>query len=967
MNRQLLSIAIAAALLPAAAVCGQPVPTPLRGLDYDVEFFPGTEYDVSIPTPEELLGFRVGDRAAFPAEIERCLEAWDEASPRTRLVEYARTHEGRALYYLIISSPENIERLDEIQAGLARLADPRDLESTEADRLLATLPVTAWLAYSIHGDETSGSDGALAVAYHLTAGRSAELTELLDEVVVLIDPMMNPDGRQRFLQQIVEHRALAPNVDDQSLIHSGYWPWGRANHYLFDLNRDWVLGVNPETRGRIEAAARWHPLLFVDAHEMGALDTYLFSAGREPRNPNLPERRAHWQLVYARDQSEAFDRYNWKYYTGEWNEGWYPGYTDSWGELRGSVGILYEQARIAEAAVRQPEGTLTTYREATHHQAVSSLANLTTLKKNAAELLREFLAEKRRAVSATGPYADRTFAILPTANRARLDGFLDQMDLQGFEVYSLESELGGQSGVDQLGRRFSDRRLPAGTILIPNRQPQAHLLATMLEFDNPMPEEYLARERDSILRSGETTIYDVTAWNLTMLHGLPAVTLDGDLPSAAVRLTAATASPTESVATTAVAWAIDGDSDSAVVAAARLMERGIKVRVADREFELGGQSLSRGSLLVLPADNGFFEGVVATELTEVVRELGVAATPISSGLGDGDLPDIGGGHFTLLEPPRIAIATRGGISALEFGEIWHLLDQTVGIRHSHLDSDSFSFTDLRRYNVLILPNRWFGSLDERTLEGLLTWVEAGGTLIATSGSATELTSKKSKLSKVRRLPDVLDRLDDFELAVIRERMAQSSALPPSSEVWSHTVAEEVDYPWSSLSEAKRPSTEELERRDAWQRQFMPQGAIVAARVDQKHWLSFGTDSILPILYLAGFYGNAGVLMANSGVEAPIRFGVLSPDRGAGESRRVGWGPVPEGQALHLRMSGLLWPEAAMRIANSPYVTRERQGSGQVILFATSATFRGATKGTARVLLNAMIYGPGFGADQAIEP
>ena len=831
--RALQLVLLGTALL-AGGLAAQLEPTPVPGLDYDVDFFPGTSYDPSIPTVEQILGFRAGDRAAFPAEIERALEIWDEASPRARLVEYAKSYEGRSLYYLIVSSPKNISATDQIQEGLAQLADPRQLDESKVERLLNTLPVTAWLAYSIHGDETSGADGALAVAYHLIAADDPEITELLDDVVVLIDPMMNPDGRHRFLQMIAEHRGASPNLDEQSLLHSGYWPWGRENHYLFDLNRDWILGVNPETRGRIRAAAEWHPLLFVDAHEMGAQDTFLFSGARSPRNPNFPERRAHWQLVFAREQSEAFDRYNWKYYTGEWNEGWYPGYSDSWGEFRGAVGILYEQARIAEDAVRQPEGVLTTYREATHHQAVSSLANLRTLHRNSRQLLREFLAEKRRNVSPSGPYAGRTFAVLPTENGGRLLGFLGQMHLQGFEVYRATGEIAGLSGVDQLGRRFSGRSLPAGTLLVPNRQPQAPLVSTMFEFDHPMPPEYLSRERDSLLRSGESTIYDVTAWNITMMHGLDALTLDGDLPAGTQRVRAPGRSNRRAageVEASAVAWAIDGVDDRAVAAAARLMEHGVRVRVAGERFELGGAELARGSLLLLPADNARFAGDLAARIDATADELDLPVVSLTTGLGDGDLPDIGGGHFTLLEPPRIALASRGYVSTLGFGEIWHLLDQKIGIRHSHLDFDTLDFADLRRYNVLVLPNLWWGDLEESTRKSLEAWVEAGGTLVAVAGGAAQLTGKDSSLSRVRRLPDVLDRLDDFELAVLREWMAERSVLPPADQTWSHVLAEEPEYPWSDLAALTRPSTAELARREEWQRMVMPQGAMLAGGVD----------------------------------------------------------------------------------------------------------------------------------------
>ena len=954
MKKTIILLSLAMLSAPVGA---QPSPTELSGLSYDVEFFEGTTYDPSVPTPESLLGYRIGDQAAFPAEIGRCLEAWAAASPRAELVEYARSHEDRALYYMILTSPENHARLGEIKAGLTRLADPRGLSGAEADRLMAELPGTAWLAYSIHGDETSGSDAALAVVYHLAAGQGDEVERLLDDLVVLIDPMMNPDGRHRFLQQIVEHRGAHPNVDDQSLVHAGYWPWGRTNHYGFDLNRDWILGVNPETRGRIRAASAWHPLLFVDAHEMGSQDSYLFAPARDPKNPNVPGSRKRWNDIFAREQSEAFDRYQWVYYTGEWNEGWYPGYSDSWGEYRGAVGILYEQAGFAEDGVRRADGSIHTYRESVHHQAVSSLANLGTLRAHVDGLRRDVLAERREAVSAKGRYARRLFAIPPTANRSRLGRFLDLMELQGIEVHQAGEF--SASGIDQLGRSFRDRTVPAGSILISNRQPEAHLVATMLEFETRMTPEYLQREREELLKKGRGTIYDLTAWNLTMLYGLDALTLDAELPGDAERYSSPTAGVPAGEAGPFVGWVIDGADDASVAAAARLMERGVGVRVARRAFELGGESFARGSVVVLPNDNRTFEGDLEATVRSSASELSLVAEGLSTGLGDGDLPDIGGGHFVRLEPPRIALLSRGGVSVYDFGSIRYTLDHRLGIRHSDLAQESSP--DLRRYNVIVLPDRWFGNLPEGTVEALQTWVEAGGTLIALAGSAGELTGKESELSKVRQLPDVLEDLDAYEQQVLREWMARRVEAPDPEDVWSHTAATELDYPWSQAAELERPGKEELERRDRWQRMFMPGGTILAARTDDEHWLTFGSAGSVPVLY-----NTSRVLMSAAGVETPVRLGVFG-DAPDAEPARAGWSLVPSGQELRLRMSGLLWPEATQRLANAAVVTRERQGNGQVILFAVAATFRASTPAMERLLVNAMIYGPGFGARQAIQP
>jgi hypothetical protein len=964
-------------------------PTELAGLHWTNAFFPVSRYRAEVPTGESLLGFPVGQRAASAAEIEKCLRAWAAAATdRTRLVEYARSHGNRPLHYMILTAPKHLTRLEDIQAGMARLGDPRQLTDAEAKQLIATLPPVAWLGYTIHGDETEGSDAALALLYHLIAADDPGVTKLLDEVVVVIDPLQNPDGRERFLKMIAEHRGTTPSVDDQSLPHTGYAPRGRGNHYLFDLNRDSLFGVHPETRGRMAAVARWNPVLVVDAHGMGAQDTHLFSPPREPINVHLPSSAAHWGRRFARDQAAAFDRHGLVYYHGEWNEGWYPGYTDTWPVFRGSVGILYEQARIAEDGVRRPEGRILSYRESVFHHVLGSMANLQTVQANGKQLLEHCYTVRLRACAADGPYAKRTFAVLPTANRSRLERFLALLHWHGLEIFQAGSEFTAASATDQLGREVKDRKLPAGTILIPNRQPLGHLVAAVLDFDPRMPPQALEEERQEILRTGKSRIYDTTAWNLTMMFGLEALTLPTELPDAARSFTPAprAESGVTGQVQSPVAFVLDGADDRSVTAAARLMERGLQVRAAEKPFEFDGQKFARGSVVITPLDNRAFAGDWRAAVDATARELGLRAVAVRSGLGEGDLPDLGGQHFKRLEPPRIAVLSGDGFSPPAAGELWHLLDHELGLRHARVNADGEP--DLSRYNVVIVPERPGGSLPSSWTNRLKDWVQAGGTLIAVGTAAAHVADEKAGLSKVRGLPEVLGKLGDYELAVFREWLARDGDLPPAEATWSHQATPGLKYPWQAI-EGAHPEEKELKKRDAWLKRFMPQGALVAARVDAKHWLTFGCEEPLPVLVF-----REPVLMAAEGVEAPVRLGYLTKsarpqsnpsdrsnpsdpsnpsDKSTADAKakkeppRVGWSALPPGTAMHLRMSGLLWPEATHRLANSAYVTREPLGRGQIILFASRPTFRAGTPAAARLLLNAMIYGPGYGAAQPVRP
>ena len=967
-------------------------PAALPGLLYTNAFFPEAAYHPAISTLENLLGRPVGNRAALPAEIERCLAAWAKESDRTRLVEYARSHENRPLYYMVVTARKNLARLDEIKSAMARLGDPRQTSKAEAETLIESLPAIGWLSYTIHGDETEGSDAALAVLYHLVAGTDAPTEKLLEDLVIIVDPLMNPDGRERFLKMVAEHRGASPNVDDRSLLHEGYWPWGRGNHYLFDLNRDSIYAVHPETQGRLRAIAAWNPLLYVDAHGMGAQDTHLFSPPREPINLNIPAGRRAWNRVFARDQAKAFDQRGWLYYHGEWNEDWYAGYTDGWAAYRGAVGILYEQARIAQDGVRRPEGRILSYRESVHHHVTGSMANLRTLQANAKSLLRDFYADRAASVSLEGPYARRTFAILPTANGGRLNQFIQTMRGQGFEMYTAIQPITVASARDRLGREVKNVTLPPSTLLLPNRQPLGRLLAALLEFDPKIPEQSLVEEYQELLRKGASRIYDVTAWNHTMMYDLEAFELASDLPEPARLFTGEVLRRLEPVPVARpVAYIIDGADDRSVSAAARLMERGVEVRVAEKPFTLDGRDFSRGSVVVTTLDNRNLKGALSNRVARVTGELDVTAVPIASGFGEGDLPDLGGGHFTRLQPPRIGLFSRGGVSPNDYGAIWHLLDHRLGIRHSHLENTEGG-QELARYNVLILPE------GTRTPAGFLKelaqWTRSGGTLIAIGGAAAALADPKSEFSRVRLLPEVLDNLGEFELALTREWLAQKTSPPALAKIWSNKALTNLTYSWPS-GDGDRPDVKELKKRDHWQQLFMPQGAFIASRVDIKHWLTAGCAAMMPVLA-----GSQPILMAGEGIEAPIRYGFLVPvektdsptnrveavrtakgtntvadaKAEAGEGKkdkpevpRVGWAALPDGYEMYLRMSGLLWPEAAQRLANAAVVTRESMGSGQVILFAEPPNFRAATLGQARVFLNALVYGPGFGAVQPIQP
>lgn len=315
--RNLLLATVATTLIAQSASASLLMkPTTNPDLRYSGKILDGN-YTETITEPETLLGFEAGQRVADPTQISKAIATWQGQSDRLRVVEYARTHEGRPLFAVFISSPENLARLDDIKAQITRLSDARSVSDSEASTIIKSLPAVAWMAYSIHGNETSGADAALASIYHLIASVDEGVASMLDNMIVVIDPMMNPDGRARFAKSLEQYRGTAPNVDDQSLLHTGDWPFGRTNHYFFDLNRDFFLLTQPETQGRVALINQWRPQLIIDGHEMGSQSTFLMGPPRQPLNTNIDKDLQRWARVFSDEQSTAFDERSWRYFTGE--------------------------------------------------------------------------------------------------------------------------------------------------------------------------------------------------------------------------------------------------------------------------------------------------------------------------------------------------------------------------------------------------------------------------------------------------------------------------------------------------------------------------------------------------------------------------------------------------------------------------------------------------------------------------
>ena len=926
------------------------IPTFNSDLEYPNPILDGN-YIQTITKPDTILGFEVGTRVATPLQITNSLMKWADESNRLQIVEYARSHEDRPLFAVYISTPENLANLETIESNILLLSDSRKINDRQAKEIVDSLPAVAWMSYSIHGNETSGADAALASIYHLIASEDKDVLEMLDNMIVIIDPLMNPDGRDRFAKSLEQYRGTAPNVDDQSLLHSGDWPYGRTNHYFFDLNRDFYFLTQPETKGRVALINKWRPQLMIDGHEMGPQDTFLMGPPREPINKNIDLDIKKWGDVFAEDQAKAFDDRDWRYYTGEWFENLYPGYSN-YSEYRGSVHILYEQSRMAEDGVRRPEGTVQTYKESVHHMYISTMANLKTLQLNSKEMYKDYWDGRKYNVSSQSEYANKYYVILPTDNLGRLNTFISKLEAQEIEIYTNTNPIKVSNIINQIGDTEEEYIIPEGSLIVPNRQPDAPLIAAILEFDAKINDSVLIEERQKVLKNGSSVMYDATAWNLTMMYGLPAITINQPIRDDLVYWE--NKNIIEILNNDAIGWSVNGNDDRSVAFAARLMEQNINVRILDKETKFLDQVLTRGSIFVTKVDNPKNDKLLSI-INSTLLGLNISASSVLTGYGKGDLPDWGGEHFRLLTKPQIALLGQSNFNSYDVGSSWWTLDKNLGIRHSQINSSFITYADLRRYNTIIMPdgNR---VLSENEIEVLNDWIKQGGTLIAHDNSSSIIASKNG-LGSVTKIQDSLDKSIDFDIDLQREWLADKDNID-FDQVNSNTLNYKTDYPWDM--DKRTISDEELIRRDNWQSKFMPSGAFVVGRVDNTHWLSFGTPDVLPILY-----SKQPVLMTSNRAEAVVRIGSIEPNNGS-EIKQLNWSTIPADHDIKVRMSGLVWPEASEKIANSAYLTREQIGNGQLILFSGQPNFRGSTRGTSRLWLNAVVYGAGLGTTPRIN-
>jgi hypothetical protein len=705
------------------------------------------------PAPRfvEVAGHEFGERITQHHQMMRYLERLAAESPRVTIQKQGRSWQGRELMLAVVTSPENHARLDEIRRNAQRLADPRTTSTGEAAAIIANQPAIVWFGGSIHGFELSGTEGALKLLEHLATRDDPATLEVLRNAVVLIDPILNPDGRDAFAHH--NHSALGlrphPWAEDWSNDFTGWQALGfRTSHYFFDINRDWFAHTHPETRSRIPTFLAWRPQVAVDMHEMGSDVEFYFDPPAAPVNPFFPEFSTRWFDRFAQAHAAAFDRAGVEYMTGERFNLFFPGYTTAYTNYLGAVGMLYEQGSSRGLALERPDRSVRTLADALEQQYIAAWAATSLAARERQSLLRDYYDSHRAAV-ADGARGARRYILAPEGDPGHVAALVNLLVRGGVEVQRTTEavRLGGLR--DRTGASVGARSFPAGSFVIDAAQPRNRLIRVLLEPSAPVPEAFLREARGRVERDENPRFYDITAWSLPLLFDVGGYSSTDAGRIAAVPVAGEVRAAQPPARAAGYAYLLDGSQAASVGALYHLLERGHRAAVTLRPTRLGGEEVPSGTVVLRVGQND--EGLHAA-VREAAERFDLRVRPVDTGMGDPGFLALGSGDVIPVRRPEIAILGEDPVQAYSFGWAWHALDRAYGIPVAVLRTRSLNTPALGRFDVLVVPEvsgaALAGMLGDDGINRLRQWVRDGGTLV-TIGAATDFARDQLELIRLR--------------------------------------------------------------------------------------------------------------------------------------------------------------------------------------------------------------------------
>ena len=680
----------------ALSVTGS-LPTGNKSLNY---YLPANaKYQPQIPTPESVLGFQVGQWHARHDQVITYMQTLAERSDRVSIIDMGMTWEQRPQILVVITSPENQARLDELISERENHKNTKEQPS----------PLLVWLGYSIHGNEASGTNASMLSAYHFAANTGAEHKKLLEDSIILIEPSLNPDGYGRFSTWANNNRSLILSSDPSNREHMEDWPNGRTNHYRFDLNRDWLLAQQPESKVRLTWFHKLRPHVLGDFHEMDSDGSYFFQPGVPSRqNPLTPPENFELTDSIAKFHAKSLDEAGSLYYSKQSYDDYYYGKGSTYPDINGGVGILFEQASARGHLKDTINGPLS-FPFAIKNHFLTSLSTV-----EGANALRDSLIDYQqsfydKALTAARNDNSRAVVVSDDGDSARAAAFIDILLRHKINVYKLK----GSVNINGLS-------VTSGMV-IPFNQRQYRLIKSLFETRT---------------RFTDNTFYDVSSWNLPYAFNLPFGTIERKnwkkkLLGAQIKSSALDSGAVADVAK--VAYAFDWNNYNAPAALNRLLVKGLNVRVAAKSFTSttasGKQSFAAGTIVIPSGIQAISKINLHRLMQQIAKKYSIQISAINSGYSLSGI-DMGSGSMAVLEKPRPLMLTGSGISAYDSGELWYLLDRHLEIELTQGKLSKFAQLNLKKYSHLILTEGDYQSLTAENINNIKKWIEEGGVLVA---------------------------------------------------------------------------------------------------------------------------------------------------------------------------------------------------------------------------------------------
>lgn len=698
-----------------------------------------------------------------------------EKSKQVKLITYGYTNEHRPLIIAFVSSEANIKRLEDIRLNNMRRAGALAGNPDKSDKT-----ALVWLSYSVHGNESAGSESSMQVIYDLVNPNNKEAQAWLQNTVVVIDPSVNPDGYSRYTHWYYNAANATVSPMRSNREHREPWPGGRANHYLFDLNRDWAWQTQVESQQRMSIYNEWLPQVHADLHEMGSNSPYYFAPAAKPYHQYITPFQAGFQTEIGKNNAKHFDQHGWLYFTREVFDLFYPSYGDTYPTYSGAIGMTYEQGGSGGAGrgvITENGDTLTLSDRIAHHRA-SSLSTIEISSKNASRLVDQFQEYfDRNNKNPQGQY--KTYIFKASNDIGKLRSFCDLLDKNKIrygktngskKVTAYNYDNGNQESIT----------VESSDLIISSFQPKSVLLQVLLD-----PESTLE----------DSATYDITAWSLPYAYGLTAYATSEkiNVDQAFNLNTSGSVNYKESCYAYVSTW--NAYADAQFIAA--ITQKGIRARYSIKDFTIEGKVFSKGSVIITQADNRKLEGFHKT-IQSLANQHHKSLVQVNTGFVDQG-KDFGSGYMNLVRAPKILILGGEESSSLSYGATWHFFEKSLNYPVDLADSKQMGSIDLKAFNTIILPDGRYTINDK-----LKNWVSEGGNLIVLGSALNSFADK-----------------DGFTLKTYESDDAKKAAEKESEKM-------EMD---------RRKFPYEDEERDALMDQIP--GAILKAKLDPSHPLAFG--------------------------------------------------------------------------------------------------------------------------------